>query len=146
MNIKEIIRTLFSHVFSRAEHSSDRRGLNPVRDWLLGIFMFLVLLSIGGLFSAYQFLQYLDVSVGSQNSNQKIQSYNKATVEGVSALYAVKKQEFILLKQNSIKIPAPIIEVPVSTTTPVSIPAPIIESNADVSTTTPSNANIQMAN
>ncbi len=138
MSTKEIIHTLLAHAFTVPENSLNKRGLDPVRDWLFGILLFILLLSVGGIFSAYQFMQNLDTSVGKQNDTQRIQSYNKSAVEEVLRVYGLKKQEFLDLNQHSIQVPAVIPLV--STTTSVT------PRTVDVAPTTTTNSTVEIAN
>lgn len=141
MSTKEILHTLLAHAFTVPENSFDKKGLKPVRDWLLGILLFVVLLSVGGVFSAYQFMHYLDTSVEKRNDTQRVQSYNKSAVEEVLRVYGLKKQGFLDLKQSNVQILVPAAVSPVATTT-----LPVTTSTVGVAPATTTNSTVEIAN
>ena len=112
MSTTEIIHNLLSHRHTSFDNSFNKRGLYPVRDWLLGVFVFFSILIAGGVFSVYRFMQYVDISVDTQINDKKVTNYNKTAVDEVLKIYGAKKSEFIAIEQKSQEVPVVLVIVP----------------------------------
>jgi hypothetical protein len=99
-----IFTTAISRLFKggKTESAHGKRINYPVRDWLVGLGIFAVIVLLGGVYSAHVFLTYRDVSAlqGAETQSPVKTTYNANTVTEALAVYRARKEAFVALGKN----------------------------------------------
>jgi hypothetical protein len=92
------------------EGSFDKRSMYPVRDWFIGLSIFLLIVIAGGVQSALVFVEYrnIEVSTSGVDANDGV-SYNGSLVHLALEAYREKALRYDLPNE-----PAPVIAEPIT--------------------------------
>jgi hypothetical protein len=128
---KDILK-MAKHVFKRGQGFYDKRSMHPTREWLIGLFVLVVLIIVGGIQSAYTFLQYQNITTDGGSFNESIAQFNSALSEKAIATYLKRKEAFTKL-QGEVPIQRPV-EIKVATSS-VATTTPEVETSVATSST-----------
>ncbi len=79
MDKSDIIK-IAKHVFKKGGGSSDHSFFNPSRDWLIGIFIFIIILLVGSYISGLNYARYHNVEVTELGTKTNLPKYNEVRV------------------------------------------------------------------
>ncbi len=93
---KDILNT-FKNALHSKEGSFDKRTMHPVRDWFIGLFIFVSILVLGGIQSALVFVDYRNIEIGAGNAETSDGvSYNGSLVHLALEAYRAKALQYKL--------------------------------------------------
>lgn len=82
------------HVFKRGQGIPDKRLLHPKRDWVIGLFLFGIVLTVGSIFSAQLFISNQDITTDAVSSGEQLPVYNQSLIQKVLDVYELKRNNF----------------------------------------------------
>lgn len=117
------------HLFGTHKKQSVRKGdMYPAREWLLGLFVFLILVVCGGLYNSYKFLEYKNIHMSGGSFNEQVPSYNPASVEQSLEIFKKRKEAYELLQKKAPQNVVPSVsEVVVASTSPTTTATSTLE-------------------
>ena len=98
INKKDILKPFAALTVSRVIF--DKRLIYPVRDWLLCLFLFCLVVIGGVAQSAYTFVSYRNISVEGGNTEELQSRYNQTQVQKSLAIYRQRSAAFNELQQT----------------------------------------------
>ena len=107
------------HLFGTHKKQTARKGdMYPAREWLLGLFVFAMLIVCGGLYNAYKFMEYKNIHMSGGSFDGQIPSYNPTSVEQSLEIFKKRKEAYQLLQKDApIPIPSEVVSIKVATAT-----------------------------
>ncbi len=120
-------------LFHRRTTKLNRRGdMYPTREWLLGLFVFTLLIVVGGLYNTHKFWLYKNIHTYEATFSEKVPTYDTSSVEQALQIFKNRSTAYEALKTPSVVVQQiPISEEVVSTS---SVDA--IRETATISSTT----------
>jgi uncharacterized protein HemX len=99
---KKSITSMMHKLFRHRASSYTKQMMHPRREWLIGLFCFAVLVTLGGATSGYEFMKYKELHQAVTPEAIQVESYKKNTVQKALKIYNQKKQTFEDIKNNSV--------------------------------------------
>ncbi|MEL6804515.1 MAG: hypothetical protein AAFO91_12135 [Bacteroidota bacterium] len=130
MITKKDILAMVSHISRRSRRVPDRRLIHPMREWVIGLVLFTVVLIGGGYLSASQFSYFSSVDAQLEKSDVAVAAYDATGMEAVLLFFDERTLQFQQIRNGIIPplAPQPVLEEVVasssSSTEPVEIIAP----------------------
>ena len=112
---KNDILKFVRHVHRRGRGIPDRRSMHPRREWLIGLFIFLLVTGVGAVISMVTFENYKNIDKRSYTADLATPVYNEARAKTVLNDFSLRKQNYTALI-NGIEVAEPEV-IPVATTT-----------------------------
>lgn len=122
MITKQDIQKMIKHVARRSRNIPDRRLLRPRREWVIAILGFLVVVSIGGTFSAERFHYLRNIDEHVEDNSLDVVEYKQGTMKKVIDHYLSRQEKFSQLQSGI---------------APVLVEDEVASSSVDKATTTP---------
>lgn len=97
---KDILK-MATHVFKRGQGVYDKRTMHPTREWFLGLFIFSVVVILGGIQSTYSFSRYQNLNTDGGQFSQSMVQFNASLAEKAIALYTKRKEAFTALQVSA---------------------------------------------
>lgn len=116
---KQDIQKMIKHVARRSRNLPDRRLLRPHREWVVALSSFVVVLVIGGAFSAERFHYLKNIDEHVVHTSQSIVQYRQGTMESVLEYYQARQEKFLELR-GGITLPKTGLESDLASTTEMS--------------------------
>ncbi len=139
---KDILK-MATHVFKRGQGFYDKRSMHPTREWLIGLFIFVVLIIAGGIQSVYSFLQYQNLSTDGGSFTESMAQFNSALTEKAITNYGKRKEVYRQL-QGEAPLAKPV-EIKTATST-VATTSSEVEAIVATTTNTGDIDSVQIAN
>lgn len=98
MNKVELLK-LVKHVHKKGQGIPDRQAMHPRREWLTGLFIFLILVVAGAAYSIHLFESYKRIDQRTYTVDVTLPTYNQAGASTVLAYYAGRSQSYHALKE-----------------------------------------------
>jgi hypothetical protein len=112
-------KTIFKKVKTALskEGSFDKRSMYPVRDWFIGLLIFLLIVIAGGVQSALVFVDYrnIEISASGVDANDGV-SYNGSLVHRALEAYRERALSYDLPKESAPVIAEPVAQDPLVAT------------------------------
>ncbi len=124
-----------SSAFKAKPASFDKRIMHPVREWLFGLTLFLVIVIIGGTQSALMFVMYKNVDTHREANTEPLTRYNGLLVGNVLQEYRERKNAYAAYQ--NVEAPVQSIEteqIDTASSTPVEEEA-ALEEDSDAAST-----------
>lgn len=83
-----------SNMFKAKPASFDKRIMHPVREWLIGLALFLAIVIMGGTQSALMFVMYKNVDTHREANTEPLTRYNGLLVGNVLQEYRERKNAY----------------------------------------------------
>ena len=128
------INFLFHIVGLRKRHHSafDKRIIHPVREWTVGLILFLLIVIVGGMQSAFLFVAYRNLSTDGGTYEEPVAKYNAILVENMLKNFGEKKAAYEALQETA---SARNMEIPVASGVSTTSIETIASSTASTTTT-----------
>lgn len=97
MNSKLSLKT-FTRFLKRRQGAYGKRGITPVRDWLIGLCIFSVIVIVGSIQSTNTFMQYQRISISEGVYEEKIVEYFKELGDKGLGIYTARQDAFTQLQ------------------------------------------------
>lgn len=110
-NTKDILKSI-QRLLPRRRLDYRRRVMHPVRDWLIGLLLFAIVVIAGGVYCAQTFVTYRNVNTEGGTIDETIIQYNRMMVEQALEAYTARKEAY-----DTAEISAPETTADTSTTT-----------------------------
>lgn len=131
MKDKQTVSRALEKVF-KGRGRYDKRTVHPVRDWLFGLFVFVMCITVGGAGSALAFMKYYHISVVEAEYTEPIVQYNEKLIAKVLELYGERKADFMALQKAP--LPEVVVESKATSTATTTVAATAISKTADTTT------------
>lgn len=97
---KKTLLTRLGGLVSHKEATFDKRMIHPLREWLIGVFFFLVIIIIGGAYSALLFVEYKNIAADENASQDPVVRYNQVLVEHMLTQYQARSEAYDAFTTN----------------------------------------------
>ena len=104
---KDDILKMVKAVTKQAEGKSDRRLLNPKREWAIGLILAVLLLVAASAYSLNRFSYFLKLEETLPASSLEVIDYQHGTMREVLDRFDSRHQEFQNLRGNVVPISSP---------------------------------------
>lgn len=105
------------HVFRRSQGYPDRRLLHPIRDWFIGLCIFMVLMASGGAYAASLYVNYQHIDTTAQVKQVKVPTLDSALVQATTERYAARAAQYSALVGHTFATSTPTSTPEVATST-----------------------------
>ena len=126
--VKKIVQGVLRN---RKQSLLDRSIMHPSREWFSGLVAGFVVLGLGVAWGVSTYVQFSNISVSSENSEEENVIYRESLVETALTDFAERKKEYELLKQTLLSkqqvvetVVLPVVVEEVATTTEPETEAP----------------------
>lgn len=93
INLKELIAWT-RHIHRRGNGAMERRLVYPLREWVLGMGLFLIAVCLGGGWAIQNFLYYRDIVDTLTVTTETLPTYKTTLVESALATYLPLETEY----------------------------------------------------
>ncbi len=136
---KKFIVSLLVKATSGQKKKFVKQTIHPRREWFIGLLLFVVLVAVGGAFSAYNFVRYTALHVTLPGSTPTVEMYKENTVKKALQIYTEKQKTFSgsFERIQTPQVVVDTIETPAETPTVVETPEetlPVVEAAAEEET------------
>jgi len=94
MITKEYILQHLQRAFKTRRAVYEKRMMHPVRDWLIGLTLFLLVVLIGGTQTAFMFVTYRNINTDGGTYEEALPRYNALLVENMLKKYEARKDAY----------------------------------------------------
>ncbi len=112
---KKYIVSLLVKVTSGQKKKFVKQTIHPRREWFIGLLLFVVLVALGGAFSAYNFVRYTALHVTLPGSTPTVEMYKENTVKKALQIYTEKQKTFSgsfeSIQTPEVPVETPVVEV-----------------------------------
>jgi len=98
---KETVNALLSGVFKRKQTAFDKRMTHPLRDWFIGVAVFVLIIASGGAYSALRFVEYRSIATDENVSQDPVVEYNEVLVGNMITQYQTRRQLYDAQTQST---------------------------------------------
>ncbi len=117
MTNKDTVKELVNKVFRIKKGMRAPHIVHPVREWVLGVFIALVIFSLSAVWSAYMYVEHRDLSVSVLEANDNANIYREAMVTNALENFSKRQAEHQQLLQSIVVRPVEVEEVTIETAT-----------------------------
>ncbi len=102
------------HVTRKTQGRTERKLVNPHREWFIGLFFFVAIAIVGSVLNAQSYVKYNLLELTIDDTTSPIVPYDKAAAADAKEIYVQKEVAFDLLAADVPEIP---VEVTFASTT-----------------------------
>lgn len=146
---KKTILKIAEHVFKRGQGFYDKRMMHPTREWISGLFVFMIVVGLGAIQSGHTFLSYQNIQTEEGTFQEAIPKYNQALAKTVLDMYTKRQEVFFELQGNPLPdavIEPEVVSEPFATSTVEVEESVDIEGEVVASSTVEAVGGIELAN
>jgi cytoskeletal protein RodZ len=126
---KKTIVSFLSALTHGRKKNFVKQTIRPRREWFIGLVLFVLIVSLGGIFSISNFTRFADIHLTLKAVPQAVESYKENTVKKALEIYRSKEREFTALDGEVVKQVEEIVEEEVTSSDVPSEPS-VTEVNA----------------
>jgi hypothetical protein len=134
IDTKDILK-MATHVFKRGQGFYDKRSMHPTREWLIGLFIFMVMICAGGAQSAYTFIRYQNLNTEGGEFRDSMVQFNPSLADEGIKLYTKRKEAYDAIRGMVVNEKPAVVETIENTATSS---VPVTTSEPEVATTSTS--------
>jgi hypothetical protein len=93
------------HIFKKGQRSQNPKIIHPSRDWIIGVLFALVVFGVSTGWSAHTYLQYRDVSITYDNTNDsEVIVYRESMVKKAIEIFTNRDKLHVQLKSGEVVV------------------------------------------
>jgi hypothetical protein len=104
MITKEHILQYLQKAFKTRRAVYEKRMTHPVRDWLIGLALFLLVVLLGGTQTAIMFVTYRNINTDGGTYEEALPRYNALLVENMLKKYEARKDAYGIHGQTEVVV------------------------------------------
>lgn len=102
-------------VFRKSSGKMDRKSTHPKREWFIGLFIFVVILSTGGFFTAENYRYYSTLENAIENTAKPSKKYNEKDASTALKIFEEREARFRVLTSANLISPPVVSDIASST-------------------------------
>jgi len=97
---KKLVKKIVDNILHKEDRGFDRSIMHPKREWFIGLFVGLIMLIIGGWWNVSTYMQYREVSVGSDEVMAGVVVYRESLVKAALSDFSERTEKYESLKRE----------------------------------------------